>query len=299
MNLPNVTLRQLRAFVIVADAGSFASASRLLHLTPSALSLLVKELELVMKVRLFDRTTRSNVLSAAGTEFLPLARHLLEDLSRAVESTRDLEQKRRGTVRIACTPLYASMLLPRLVRGYRERYPAIAVEVLDSLHDQAMQRVTTGEVDFGIAPQRRVTKALNQQPLLADRLWLVCPADHPFAARRVVTWRQVLQQPFVSLTADFTTQLQSDLLRHDADLLLHPASQVSFLLTALGMVQSGLGVTVQPAHALPLLEPFGLVARRVVQPTVYRQLSLFFRAGRELSPAATSFCEFARGATGA
>ncbi|RZJ16759.1 MAG: LysR family transcriptional regulator [Haliea sp.] len=234
MNTQNVTLRQLRAFLAIADAGGFAAAARRLYLTPSALSLLVKELESSMKVRLFDRTTRTTTLSLAGSEFYPLARKVLDDLALALETTQDLEQKKRGTVRIACTPLYASTTLPELILRYRQRFPAVAVYVLDSLHEQALARVASGEADLGIAPQR--------------------PAP--------------------------------------PELVLAPAHEVSLITTALGMVQWGHGITAQPARALPLLEPFGLVARPLTAPVVHRNLSLFYKRDHSLSPAAESFREF-------
>ncbi|MBU1439936.1 MAG: LysR family transcriptional regulator [Gammaproteobacteria bacterium] len=287
-------MRQLRAFVLVAETGGFASASRRLHLTPSALSLLIKEMEAAMQVRLFDRTTRSTVLSQAGAEFYPLARKLLGDLQQAVESTRDLEQIKRGTVRIACTPLYASMLLPRLIQGWREQYPAVTVYVLDSLHEQALARLRSGEADLCLAPQRKVAPDIVQELLFRDRMWLICPPDHPMAASKSVTWAQVMRERFVSLTQDFTAQLQVDLMRHSPDLALQPAHDVAFLTTALGMVASGFGITVQPEHALELIKPFGLVARPVTRPVVHRSLSLFRFDRQGLSPAAESFAAYLR-----
>lgn len=292
MNTNNITLRQLRAFIAIADTGSFAAAARRMHLTPSALSLLVKELESGMKVRLFDRTTRSTALSLAGSEFYPLARKVLDDLALALETTQDLEQKKRGTVRIACTPLYASTTLPELILRYRQQYPAIAVYVLDSLNQQALARVVSGEADLGIAPQRAAPPELVQESLFRDRVWLICRPDHALAALQRVTWTQVLQQPFVSLTRDFTTRLQADLFKHSQKLVLNPAQEVSFLTTALGMVQWGHGITAQPARSLSLIEPFGLVARPIVAPVVHRHLSLFYKRGHALSPAAASFREF-------
>lgn len=288
----NVTVRQLRAFVMVADAGGFAPAARRLHLTPSALSLLVKGLESEIDVRLFDRTTRRTVMSLAGTEFYPLAKKVLDDLNHAVHSTQDLEQKKRGSVRIACTPLYSSTLMPELTLRFRERFPAVAVYVLDSLNQQALGRVASGEADLGIAPQRPTPPELVQESLLKDRIWLICRPDHPLASKRSVTWASVLQEPFVSLTQDFTARLQADLFKHSADLALHPSQSVSFLTTALGMVQWGHGITAQPAHALPLVAPFGLVSRPITRPIVHRHLSLFYRRGHELSPAAASFRDF-------
>lgn len=298
MNAANVTLRQLRAFIAIADSGGFAAAARRLHLTPSALSLLVKELEAVMKVRLFDRTTRSTVLSLAGSEFYPLARKLLADLALALESTQDLEQKKRGAVRIACTPLYASTTLPELILRYRRQYPAISVYLLDSLNQRALARVSSGEADLGIAPQRPAPPELVQESLFRDRIWLICRPDHALAARERVTWAQVLQQPFVSLTRDFTTRLQTDLFKHSESLVLDPTHEVSLITTALGMVQWGHGITAQPGRSLPLIAPFGLVARPITTPVVHRHLSLFYQRARALSPAAASFRDFLRSAQG-
>ncbi|MBN9425637.1 MAG: LysR family transcriptional regulator [Burkholderiales bacterium] len=288
----NVTLRQLRAFVLVAESGSYIAASRRMHLTQSALSLLVKELETVVGVRLLDRTTRQTSLSAAGAEFFPLARKLLDDLESALHSTRELREKQRGTVRIACTPLYAAMLLPKLSSLYRERFPAIRLHLLDSLNQAALARVVSGEADLGIAPQRPSPPELMQESLSKDRICLICPPDHPLARLRRVTWAQVLREPFVTLTSDFSARLQADLYRHSPSLALEPAHEVSFVTTALGMVQAGYGITAQPAHALPMLATYSLVSRPIVQPVVHRQLSLFTRRGYSLSPAAASFREF-------
>jgi DNA-binding transcriptional LysR family regulator len=293
--IANITLRQLRAFVSIADAGSFVAASRRLSLTASALSLLIKEMESMLGVRLFQRTTRSTMLSLAGAEFYPLAKKVLEDLGRAVESTQDLEQKKRGAVRIACTPLYASTLMPQLILRYREQYPAITIYVLDSLNQQALSRVVTGEADLGIAPQRPAPPELEQESLFKDRMSLICRADHPLAARKHVSWAQVLREPFVSLTSDFTAHLQADLFRHADKLVLNPTFNVSFLTTALGMVQWGQGITAQPASAIPLIAPFGLVSRPIQAPVVYRHLSLFYKRGYDLSPAAASFRQFLYG----
>ncbi len=82
----NVTLRQLSAFVAVARAGSFTAAASRLHVTQSALSGQMKELENLLGVQLVHRTTRSLQLSQVGLEFLPLAQRILDDLERALRS---------------------------------------------------------------------------------------------------------------------------------------------------------------------------------------------------------------------
>ena len=198
MNMSNVTFRQLRAFLAVADTGSFASAAARLHQTPSALSLLVRELETHLQVRLFDRNTRSTALSQTGAEFYPLARRVLDDLSIAIEATQDLAQKKRGSVRIACTPLYAATTLPELVQRFRQQYPSITVHILDSLNQQATTRVIAADADFAVAPQRPCPPELEQESVMRDRIHFICRKDHPFVSKKSVTWAQALTQPFVT-----------------------------------------------------------------------------------------------------
>jgi DNA-binding transcriptional LysR family regulator len=285
-------LRQLRAFINVTEAGSFTDAAQRHRQTQSGLSLLVKELEAELGIRVFDRSTRKIRLTLAGADFYPLALKVLQDLDSAVESTRQLRDKLRGTVRIACTPLYASSLLPKALVEYRKRFPAIHVRLLDSLNEQALLRVISGEADFAVAPQRDTLPDLKEEPLFKDRFEIVCPANHPLTKRKSLKWHDVLEHPFVSLASDYSRRLQIDLAANSSALLLQPAHEVSYLTTALGMVNAGLGVTALPSSALPMISPLGLVTLAVDGPVVYRQVCFSTRHGQGLSPAAKSFGDF-------
>ena len=95
----DVTLRQLRAFVAVLEAGSFSEAAKAMHLSQAALSGLIKELENRVGVRLLDRSTRSVAPSVVGEAFEPMARRVLASLDEALESLTNLKELRRGLVR--------------------------------------------------------------------------------------------------------------------------------------------------------------------------------------------------------
>ena len=139
-----ITLKQVKAFTLVAENNSFVEAANQIHLTSAALSSLIKQLEDSLNVRLFDRTTRTSQLTAAGKDFYPLAIKVLEDLEHAVESIRDINLKKSGVVRVACTPLYSSTLLPRLIAKYKLDHPLANIYILDSLNQQVLKRVTSG-----------------------------------------------------------------------------------------------------------------------------------------------------------
>src|SRR5512146_1724896 len=101
----NITLRQLQAFVAVAGAGGFTGAAEHLHVAQSVVSILVKELEAELGIRLFDRTTRRVELTEAGREFQANAQRLIADLDHAVRQTQDLVERKRGRIAVAAPPL--------------------------------------------------------------------------------------------------------------------------------------------------------------------------------------------------
>lgn len=282
---------------MVAETGSFTDAAKRLHLTQAALSSLVKELEGSLGVRLFDRSTRSTKLSAAGSDFLPLAVKVLEDLDYAIASTLQLQEMKRGNVRVACTPLYASYLLPQVIAAFQAEYPAVQVRLLDSLNEEALLRLASGEADIAIAPQRSNDLDIEEELLFNDRFEIVCPSGHPLDSGKTTTWAEALAFPFVAMTKGYMARLQLDLASHSPALQLQPVHEVSFLTTALAMVKSGLGITALPAGALPMIDQFGLRAIEVEAPIVFRQVSLFTRLGQSLSPAASELRRYLLEAT--
>lgn len=288
----NVTLKQLRAFVVLAQTGTFTAAAKQLYVTPGALSLLVKELEGVIGMRLFERTTRHTRLAPAGRDFLPSARRLLEELDRAIDGLRDFQASERGVLHVACSPTYAAALVPELVSRYNQLRPGVRVHVVDTMTEQVSAKVASGDADLGIAPERSVPAEVQQTQLFRDPLQLVCPHDHVLAEKDAATWNEVLKYPFVSLSPDYTSTLRNDLAHHSESLTLQPVTYVTFLTTALALVKSGRGITAQPVHAGPLIAAFGLVVRRLLEPTVERRICLVTPRGSEPSPAAASFRAF-------
>lgn len=288
----NVTLKQLRAFVALAEKGSFTAAANQLHVTPSALSLVIKDLESTVGMRLFDRTTRQTRLAPGGRDFLPVARKLVEDFGRALEGIREFQASERGVLRIASSPIYAGSLVPELAARYGELHPGVRVHVIDALTEQVAARVASGEADLGIAPERSVPAEVVQRQLFRDPVQLVCRADHPLASQEIVQWSEVIRYPFISLSPDYAMTMRSDLAHHSESLTLEPATYVTFVTTALALVKNDKGVTAQPAHAEPLAAAYGLVVRPLHGPRIERRICLLTPREREPSPSTLSFLEF-------
>lgn len=289
----NVTLRQLRAFVAVAQLGSFTAAAERLHVTQSALSVTIRSLERELGLRLFDRTTRTVELTEAGREFYPLAEKTLEDLTSAVAHSRDLAELRRGRVTVAATTVISSILLPRAVARFNEQFRGIRVVLRDgAVPAQIAAMVAAGQVDIGIAPLTGAEAELESTLFLEDTLELACPRKHPFTQAARVTWRDLADQPLIALSGDNAIrQIIEERLRI-ARIKTEPAFEVAFLSTAMGLVDAGLGVAVLPSHARSLARLHRIRFLKLLAPVVRRDVRLLTRQRRALSPAAAHFRTF-------
>jgi DNA-binding transcriptional LysR family regulator len=288
----NVTLRQLRAFLAVADLGNFTEAAKRVHLTQSALSVLVRELETELGVRLLDRNTRKVELSKAGRDFYPFAEKIMQDLDAAVSSVTSLKSLKRGLVRIASPQLMSCTLMPRVIAAYGKEYPDIQLMLIDTLPEQVLRKVANGEVDLGVGPEGNHDEEVASSPLLSDRHLLICTKDHPLADKTRVTWKDLEGYSFISQTRDFTARLMLDLNMWSNNLKLKPVYEVSYMTTTLGMVASGLGITACPSYAEPLVRAYQLEMRPIFDPEFIREVCIFTRLGTSLSPAAESFVDF-------
>lgn len=282
----NISLRQLHAFIAVAKLGSFTEAANSLHVTQSALSSLIKELEKTLGVRLFDRGTRHVELSDIGREFFPLAGKVVDDLSGAMREIINLREMRRGVVRIAAPQLMSCTVLPPVILAFRERHPNVEVRLIDCAIENALARVASGEVDFCVGPKRNGSIDLDSDPLLTAPIALVIPPRHPMAKKQSVSWKEALTFPFVVQTGEFTDRLALDLHAWSPDLRVEPVHEVSYMTTLFSLVATGLGVAVAPTYAEPFLHTHELEMRPLLEPAVSRSFHIFYKKGRSLSPAA-------------
>lgn len=288
----NPTLRQMRAFVALAKTGNFTTAAQTLHVTQSALSGLIKELEQTLGARVVDRSTRRIVLTEIGRELFPLFSQMIDDLDGALANVADHTQLRKGVVRLAAPQLMCCTLVPQALAAYRAIQPDIDVRVADSAVENVIARVLSGESDFGIGPERESMPQLEARELFELPFSLVFPQGHPLEASERVTWQDVARYPFIALQGQFTARLLADMQALLREVQLKPANEVTFMTTALAMVSAGLGITVCLPYAEPLVRLHRLHMCVLEEPRLTRRFFVYTRAGRSLSPAAESFIDF-------
>ena len=282
----NITLRQLRAFIAVAELGQFNIAARNLHLTQSAVSILIRDLEREIGVRLFDRHTRMVSLTLVGQEFLPQARKILRDLELAVGDVRDNATLKRGQVTIAAAIVLAATVVPPIIARFLKRYPEISVNIRDMPEEQISPALKRNEVDIAVGTLSEDDPEIAATPLLRDKLMLVCREDHRFARRKSVRWAELMDETLITLAASNPLRniVEHNLIRVVPN--YRPKYEVRFSTTAISMIAAGMGVSVLPENSGQLASAVGVTTVDLIDPVVMRDVSLLQRRHHSLSPAA-------------
>lgn len=287
-NAPSV--RQLRAFVAVYYMGNLSAAAAALSLTQPAVTVLIRELEEKLGVRLFDRTTRALRRTEAATEAIVFAENALAELDALSNSMSELADARRGRIRIAATSTLAQTLLPKAIRIYQDEHPAVRVSIDDCAPGEFAERILSERVDFGVGTLENAVPGLEERRFLNDFLCAVATSEC-LDGDKPLTWKQLASCPVIMVKPGYGVRQSIDRAAQESDVELRIAFEVSLLTTALAMAASGLGVALLPSSMLTHARHDELVVRRLVRPSVQRSTAVVFKQGRSLSPSAQAFAE--------
>lgn len=289
----NLSLRQLRAFLTVAEETSMTRAAARLHLTPSALSMLVRSMEDEVGFRLFDRTTRRLVPTAAGQQLLPTVRQVFDGLEEGIDAVRQAQATRASLLVVATSPLLASALVPQVIAAFRQQHPQVRVRLVDAAVESLPGLVREGAADIAVCTANSDVSDLHAQRLYSDPLMLVCPPGHPLAALREVEWQALREYPLVQMRPGSGLRHLVDKAFGRQPPLLPPQHEVAQVATALGLVAAGEGLAMLPSYAITRArasqQDLALVTVPLVAPVVRRDIVALTRLADQASVASDGF----------
>lgn len=288
----NLSTRQVKAFLALAEQKNFTRAARQCHLSQSAFSTLIRTLEDAIGVRLFDRDTRNVDLTPEGRLFMDGAVRLMEDLRLALEDLGEHAARRRGRVMVAALPSLAAGWMPDVLAGFRDEYPGIEVSVADVLSDSCVEYVRSGRADFSLAAQRSNAPELHAEVFCTDGFHLVCRKNHPLGRRKNLAVADLAGEPFIHLARSSSVRQHLEAAFHPAR--MHHVMELDQLSTVAGMVRAGLGISVVPTLTLFHFAHPELVTRPLELPDLQRQIFVVTRNDRSLSVAAQTLLDYFR-----
>lgn len=279
-----VTLKHLRAFVAVAETGSFTLAAARLCVTQSALTAVIQQFEEAVAQKMFDRSTRRVDLTRQAEQFLPEAQRVLRTFDNAVGDLMDLSSGRAGQIRIASAASVIRQFLARSLEEFRLEYPDISITLRDAAAREVERMVLEGEVDFGIESSYQASEDLQYVPLVSDRYGAVCRRDMSVAALAgPLRWADLPVSGYVSFSAD--TGIGHFLRRHAAHwpALQQARDEVTSTTALFALLGAGSRYSVVPAMAFRATEFPELVFRALDDPPLSREICLITRRLRSLS----------------
>lgn len=276
----------VQAFLAIAEHGGFRKAAESLHITQTALTRRLQNLEQSLGVRLVERTTRSVALTKIGRDFLPQGNRLLSDLSNALSEIRASGKTQRGDVTIACVPTVGVQYLPKIMQAYSAKHPDNRIKILDHTSAGVAEAVLRREVEFGINIGGPRHPELQSLPLTQDRIVLICRDDHPLAGRKKMSWKQLETYPLIFAGEGSSNRPLLDSALDGCHLALHAFYEVQRSSTAIGLVAKGVAAAVVPSLAIQADAYPRLRVITLTDPVVSRTLVLLWRKGAGFSPAA-------------
>lgn len=286
-----MNLKQVRAFLAVADTMSFASAANQLHLSQPALSLSVKSLEESLGGKLLTRTTRTLSLTPEGEALVPLARRLLAQWKNAEDEIKQRFALQLGKISIAAMPSFAASLLPKAIHNYHQNYPNIQVAIDDVLSDIVVNMVSNNQVELGVTFEPSNMQDLAFYPLYEDNFIAIFPDQHPLSKKEKITWKELLKYDFITLQRPSSVRDMIETSLQNADIELNVAFDAHQLTTIIRMVSEKMGVAVVPLICRQQASEQNVLYRPIVEPKIISRVGVICKPRSSLSIAAAAMLD--------
>lgn len=279
---------------MVAALGSFTRAAQRLKIAQPALSLGIRDLESELNVRLFDRTTRKVELTVAGREFFQSIDKLIGDLETSVRHARDWTERKRGRLSIAVPPFLAGMIVPTAIANYKTAFPAIDIRLIDTQTEIIVEKVRSGEADFGVGTFSESEEGVRRENLFKDVLMAWGSPRLPIMRTSRLCWKDLGEASLIALARQSGIRELMDESFAKVDVVARAAYEVSHITTAIMLAQSGLGIAILPSYVWGFARAFNIISKPLFEPHVTRQVTIIRSSSRSLSPAAEEFTKFLR-----
>jgi len=285
------TSRQLRAFHLVAHRRSFTRAAEALFITPSGLSVLIRELERQLGFRLFVRTTRQVTLTAQGSELLAVTLPSLRTLEAEIERIEQATKLKNRRISIGTTPWMAAHVLPQAIQQFHEYHPDLSVRLFDGDPDAIAQRVEAGKLDLGLGIFEKAPN-VRRVPFFRFSLMLIRPDKGAMANRTPTRWSALNGQTLISLTRNYAHQQLVEKQLEKAGIAYKLGQTVNLLDTQIGLVESDRGIAVIPSFGWPACRYRKVTMSELIDPVVSLDFYQITNRGSRLSKDAIEFSAF-------
>lgn len=278
-------LKQLRAFLTVADTGNVTRAAETLHLVQPAVSRQIRLLEEDVGCALFERERHGMVLTDAGRSLVGYARRAMLELERARAEIAGSAQGIGGLVTLGLLPSAIDVLSSALVSALRERHPAIRIRLAVGYAGTLMGWLRSGEIDAALLYGAERSGEIDASPLIEEPLWVIGPREAGLRRRRPVALAELADRPFVLPSTPHGIRVLVDHACAVARVTLGVVAETNALSVQRRLVLGGHGLTILPPIAVADdLRSGALCGAPLADPPISRTIVLALPSNRPTGP---------------
>lgn len=288
-----MNITHLEYFLEVIRQGSFSKAAAALHVSQPSISKMIQSLEEELGVTLIYRSAKQIELTDAGKVILEQAQQIVPRFQNLAMELDDIVHFKKGKVRIGLPHITGSTVLPGVLGRFHQTHPNIQIQLYEFGSKKIQLGVQEGSLDVGIVctlPQK--TDIFEIFPLVKDPLKVIMHPGHALAAKPVVDFADLKNEPFVMYSADFSLYdciLECCKAAGFQPKIICETAQREFMTQ---MIAAKLGIALLPSTICDNLDQNTIISIPLKDPQIYLQLAIIWRKDRYLSFAARRWLEF-------
>ena len=244
-------IRQLRAFVAIAESGTFTAGALRVHVTQAAISMQIRQLENEIGAKVFVRAPRHVILTEAGEQLLRRARHILREHDAALDEIAELAGAERGRLRIgSASAMVLTEQLPGILKNLRKQHPAAEISVTSGTSEVLVDQILAGEVDIAFVSLPVDVRGIKTERLSEDQLVAIASPRHKLAKQRTVSAYTLAGERLILGERGGNTRRLIDQFFAQAGVTLRVAMELSRQQAIRRMVEEDMGVGIVPLQSV-------------------------------------------------
>ena len=288
----HITMRQLQVFEAVARHLSFTRAAEELHLTQPAVSMQVKQLELMIELPLFEQLGKKIHLTAAGNAMVRHSRTMMAHLNEIERDINCLRSIDGGQLKI-CIASTINYFATRLLVKFHDKYKTVDISLEVTNREELIKRLDANQPDLVLMGQPPPELDVEAEAFMENPLIIIAHGQHPLAHSKNIPITEIADETFVMREPGSGTRTALKRIFHERGVAPKPGIQLSSNETIKQSVEAGLGLAMVSFHTVELeLDAGRLVALDVENFPVMRKWYVAYRRGKQLSITAKVFIEF-------
>lgn len=290
--------KQLEAFILVADLGSFSKTAKQLHVTQPTVSAYISALENEMGCRLIDRLPGEARASETGKQLYNYATEIIALRNKVYATCKRQATGVGGTISLAASSIPYQYVLPVIMAEFRMKYPDVQFEVSSSDSESAAQKVLAGTAEIAMTGTLNKDRHLIYEPVMEDELVVITPAAEPYQNLKKDSFglQDLIKAPFIVREVGSGTRKETEgylnKLGYETGALNIVATMDNADAVIKGVSQ-GLGISIVSRLSATDYERFGMIKIfRLAEGQMRRKLYIVRSKDRPLAPATESFIRF-------